>query len=103
MGIYGLLGLASSTEEYLISGSVFPEWNGNKSLSEFDYSYGLGVRFSPVKMLSAFTEFRFIPGDRTTEYKGYLYSDDTFDYFRNSRSYTKNYSSLLSAGLSVNF
>ena len=103
LGIYALLGLASSTESYLISGSIFPEWDGNQSRSEFDYSYGLGVRFSPVKMMSIFAELRFIPGDSTTEYTGYLYSDDTYDYFQHARSFTQNTTSLLSIGLSVNF
>jgi|GEM_PF-3289006 len=103
LGIYGLLGLASSTEKYLISGSTFPEWNGSKSLSEFDYSYGLGVRFSPVKLLSIFAEIRFIPGDLTTEYSDYLYSDDMYNYYANARSFTKNTSTLLSLGLSANF
>jgi hypothetical protein len=103
LGIYGLLGMASSTEKYLISGASFPDWNGNKSLSEFDYSYGLGLRFSPIKMLSVFAEFRLIAGDLVTEYTGYLYSDDTYNYYKNARSYTKNTSSMLSIGLSVNF
>lgn len=103
LGIYGLLGLASSTEKYLVSGATFPEWNGSQNRSEFDYSYGLGIRFSPVKMLSVFAEFRLIPGDLTTAYTGYLYSDDIYDYYGHSRSYTINNSSLLSFGLSVNF
>jgi hypothetical protein len=103
LGVYALLGLAMSTESYLISGSVFPEWNGNQSRTNFDYSYGLGIRFSPAKMMSVFAELRFIPGDLTTEYTGYLYSDDTYDYFRNARTFTANITSLLSAGLSVNF
>ncbi len=102
-GIYGLLGLASSSESYGISGSTFPEWNGLKSIGEFDYSYGLGLRFSPLRMISAFGEIRFIPGNLTTTYHDYLYSDDTWDYFGHSHSYTANTSSLLSFGLSVNF
>lgn len=103
LGIYGLLGMASSTEKYVISGSSIPEFNGSASRSEFDYSYGLGLRFSPVKMVSFFGEYRLIPGDLTTEYTDYLYSDDVYNYYGNSRSFTENTSGMFSFGLSVNF
>jgi hypothetical protein len=103
LGVYGLLGLASSTEAYTISGSVFPEWNGQKSLSEFDYSYGLGIRISPVKLISFYGELRWIPGDTTTEAGDFLYSDGIYDYYSVKDVYTANYTKIFSFGISFNF
>jgi hypothetical protein len=102
VGIYGLLGLASSTERYNISGSTFPEWNGQKSLSEFDYSYGLGIKISPLKIVSIIAEIRWIPGDETQDLI-YLYSSGGYDYFKAGDRYTTNFTTIFSAGLSFNF
>jgi Outer membrane protein beta-barrel domain len=102
VGLYGFLGMGSSTESYTISGSVFPEWNGQKSLSEFDYSYGLGAKFSPIKLISIIAEIRWMPGDRTTDLE-YLYTKGGYDYFKVGDSYTTNFTTFASAGLSFHF
>ena len=103
LGIYGFLGLGATTESYTVSNAAFMQWNGQTSRTDFDYSYGLGVRVSPVKLISLFGELRLMPGDLTTEYTGYLYSDDTYDYFQNAKSFTNNTTTLVSFGLTLNF
>ncbi len=103
LSLYGFLGLGSVHRTYTISDSVFPEWNGARSVTEFEYSYGLGARFSPVRFVRLFGEFRLIPGDRITVYKGLLDSDDFWDYYRHSHSYTAYYTTVFAAGLSFHF
>ena len=56
--VNGFLGLGSGTETYAISGSNFSDWNGPKDISEFDFSYGLGLRVSPVTWMSILVELR---------------------------------------------
>jgi hypothetical protein len=102
LGIYALLGMGVGSENYTLSGSNFSDWNGPKSLSEFDYSYGFGVRFSPVRFVSLFGEMRFVPGDTSTDLK-FLYSDSKYDYFQVGASSTPHTSSIFLAGLAVNF
>jgi hypothetical protein len=102
VGLYGFLGMGSSTESYTLSGAVFPEWNGQKSISEFDYSYGLGAKFSPIKLLSLIAEIRWMPGDRTSDLE-FLYSKGGYDYFRVLDTYTTNFTTFASAGLSIHF
>jgi hypothetical protein len=101
--VYGFLGLGGSSKKYTVSLSVFPEWNGAKSLSQFEYSYGLGARIRPVKRVSAFAEFRFIPGDQTIEGKNFLYSDGVYDYYEYGDAYTSHFTRVLAAGLAVHF
>lgn len=101
-GIYGLLGMASSTEKYDISGSSFPEWNGQKSLTEFDYSYGFGIKISPVKWVSVIAEIRWIPGDATHPLK-FLYSQGIWNYYQVLPGYSTNKTAIISTGLSFNF
>jgi hypothetical protein len=101
--VYGFLGLGSSSKKYTVSGSPFDDWNGVKSLSQFEYSYGLGARIRPVKRVSAFAEFRFIPGDQTIEGKNFLYSDGTFDYYEYGVAYTSHFTRFLAAGVAVHF
>ena len=101
--IYGFLGMGASSKKYTVSGSVFPEWNGAKSLSEFEYSYGLGARIRPVRRVSAFAEFRLIPGDQTIVGKNFLYSDGTYDYYEYGVGYTSHFTRLLAAGVAVHF
>lgn len=102
VGIYGLLGLGSSTESYTISGSDFPDWNGQKRLSEFDYSYGFGAKFAPLKWISLIAEIRWMPGDKTSEFE-FSYSEGGWDYYHVTDTYTTNYTTLASAGLSLHF
>jgi hypothetical protein len=99
--VYGFLGLGGSSKKYTVSQSPFPEWNGAKSLSEFEYSYGLGARIRPVKRASVFAEFRLIPGDQTIEGKNFLYSDGTYDYYEYGVAYTSHFTRVLAAGLAV--
>jgi hypothetical protein len=102
VGIYGLMGMASSTESYNISGSDFPEWNDQKSLTEFDYSYGFGIKISPLKLVSVITEIRWIPGDGTQELD-FLYSSGGYNYYNPGDEYTKNHTTILSLGLTFHF
>jgi hypothetical protein len=101
--VYGLLGLGGSVKKYTVSRSVFPDWNGAQSRSEFEYSYGLGARVRPVKAVSAFAEFRFIPGDQTITGKNFLYSDGTYDYYEYGVASTTHFTRILSGGLAVHF
>ena len=101
--LYGFLGLGWGHRTYTVSGSVFPEWNGARSATEFEYSYGLGVRLSAARFVRLFGEFRLVPGDRITVYKGLLSSDDFWDYYRHSHSYTAHYTTVFAGGLSVHF
>jgi hypothetical protein len=100
---YGFLGLGTSAKKYTISDSVFPEWNGAKSLSEFEYSYGLGLRVRPVKLVSAFAEGRLIPGDQIIEGKNFLYSDGTYDYYEYGHAYTSHFTKVIAGGLAFHF
>ena len=102
VGIYGFLGMGWSTESYTISGSVFPEWNGQKSLTEFDYTYGLGVKFSPLKLISLVAEYRWMPGDLSLDMK-FLYSKGGYNYYEPQGSHTANFTTIASAGLSFHF
>lgn len=103
LSLYGFLGLGAGYRAYTVSDSVFPEWNGARSVTEFEYSYGLGARFSPIRFVRLFGEFRLIPGDRITVYRGLLDSDDIWDYYRHSHSYTAYYTTVFAAGLSFHF
>jgi hypothetical protein len=101
-GIYGLAGLALSRESYFISGATFDIWNGEKNLTEFDYSYGLGIRISPIKWISIISEIRWIPGVATTPLK-FLYSKNNVNYYAASgETRVKNKTPVISAGLSLN-
>lgn len=101
-GVYGFLGLGSGTESYTLSGADFPDWNGAKSISKFDYSFGGGLRLTPIRFVSLFGELRLIAGDLVTDYTDFLYSDGTWNYWGNATQKTK-YTTLFSLGLSVNF
>jgi opacity protein-like surface antigen len=92
------LGLGSGTESYTISGSNFPQWNGAKKISEFDFSYGLGVRFNPVTWISLLAELRWIPGVGTPP--------DSYWIINGVSTYSlkfENHTKILTAGIAVNF
>jgi hypothetical protein len=57
---------------------------------------------TPWKHVSAFAEFRLLPG-QTTMGLEFLYSDDDYNYCRVKDTSTAHNSSVLIAGLSVNF
>ena len=101
-GLYAYLALGMGTESYTISNSVFAEWNGSKSLTEFDYGFGFGVRLTPVRFISLIGDLRLVAGDRVTEYTDFLYTDGTWNYWGNAVNKTK-YMPLFSFGLTVNF
>ncbi|MGH2569465.1 MAG: outer membrane beta-barrel protein [Bacteroidota bacterium] len=103
LSFYGVLGLGSSTETYTISGaqSPFEHWNGKKDLSEFKYSYGLGIQVFLWKFISLQSEFRWIPGATTIEAGDYLYSRDGFDYYTVKDERTDNFVKVFSLGISV--
>jgi hypothetical protein len=101
-GLYGLLGLGSNGESYTLSGSDFQEWNGQKSKSEFNYSYGLGAKFTPIHLLSLFGEFRLTPGVASPKLK-YLGEDEKYYYYEYLGTTTSNYTTALSIGLMINF
>lgn len=101
--LYGLLGLGASVKSYTISGSTMPGWDGKKSLTEFEYCYGLGARLKPWRFLSAFVDFRLFPGDTTMVGKDFLYSKDGWNYYRYGDSYTEHYTSVISGGAAYHF
>ena len=101
-GVYGFLGLGMGTQSYTLSGADFPEWNGAKSITEFDYSFGGGIRVTPIRFISLTGEIRLIAGDLVTEYSDFLYSDGDWNYWGNAAQKTK-YMTVMSAGISVNF
>ena len=97
-GVNGFLGLGSGTESYTISGSNFPEWNGAKKISEFDFSYGLGVRFNPIVWISLLAELRWIPGVGTPP--------DSYWIINGVSTYSlkfENHTKILTAGIGLNF
>ena len=99
LGINGFLGLGSGTESYTISGSNFPQWNGAKKISEFDFSYGLGVRFNPVTWISLLAELRWIPGNVATAPDSYWVINGISTLSVTFENHTK----ILTAGIAVNF
>jgi hypothetical protein len=101
LGIDGFLGLGSKTESYTISGSNFPDWNGAKTSSEFDFSYGLGVRLNVVTAVSLFAELRWIPGLGTPSSSEYYWIVDGVP-IGNSTTFA-NHTMVLTAGLAANF
>jgi len=101
--IYGFVGLGGSSKSYTVSNSVFPEWNGAKSLTEFEYSYGLGLRIRPTRFVAVFGDVRLIPGDQTLVPRNYLYSDGTYDYYQYADTYTSHFTTVISGGLSIHF
>jgi opacity protein-like surface antigen len=98
-GLNGFLGLGSGTESYAISGSSFPEWNGTKSISEFDFSYGLGVRFNPITRLSLLAELRWVPGNAVTAPDSYWVINGVSTLGVTFENHTK----ILTAGIALNF
>jgi len=102
LGIYGLIGLASNTESYTISGSAFPELDGHKSITAFDYSWGLGIKVSPLKWVTALNEIRWIPGVGSTDLDPLGYSGGYY-WYRIGNTTSKNHMTILSAGLNFNF
>jgi hypothetical protein len=102
VAIYGYLALGLGTESYTISNAIFADWNGSKSLTEFDYGFGFGLRVRPVRFISLIGDLRLIAGDSVTEYSDYLYSDENWNYYGQADTKTK-YTTLFSFGLAVHF
>jgi hypothetical protein len=61
--LYGVLGLGAKSFAYNASDSAFGTWDGAHADTEFAYSYGLGLRLFPIAHVSAFAEWRLVPGD----------------------------------------
>lgn len=61
--VVGLFGMGMRKQSFDVTGAKFPEWNGEKSFSEFSYSYGLGLRWSPVRRIALVADYRWVPGD----------------------------------------
>jgi hypothetical protein len=101
-GVYGYLAMGLGTESYSITGSDFPQWNGSKSLTEFDYGFGGGLRLTPIRFVSFVGDLRLVAGDRVTEYRDYLYTDGIWNYYGNANVKTK-YTTLFSFGVAINF
>ena len=70
LSVYGVLGMGSQNTDYTITNGAFADWNGAKSQSGFNYTYGLGTRLFAHRYLSLFAEYRWIPGDLVTETSG---------------------------------
>lgn len=108
VSVFGHLGMGWRSDSYLVSGaqSPFESYNGKHEHSEFAFSYGLGLRFSPFRYLSLFTEYRLAPGDLSYENEGgtyyvYYYSDGTTSGGGPSGTF-EHYTKIFSAGLAVN-
>lgn len=113
--VSGVLGMGQERESYAITGAAFPEWNGSKTLSEFQYSYGIGAQVGPFRHVALFGEWRVVPGDLITEIPGggchiYVYSQAAalqgtpgvgFQDAPACKRGTKNRATLLSVGLSI--
>lgn len=113
IGIYGFLGLGTKTEKYTVSLNHYnffdteAEWNGGKSASLFEHSYGVGLRFFLSKYLSLISEYRWIPGvGHCVENCGTTYSDSSGHTYVTIRSDStteaSEYSILKSIGIVVN-
>ncbi|MBN2031250.1 hypothetical protein JW824_13530 [bacterium] len=102
LSFYGFLGMGSKNEKYDLSGAVFSEWDGSKSISEFSYSYGLGIRLFAIRHFSLFIEYRFIPGDVSSDLD-YLYTKDGWNYYAVGHGEIKNFAKILSFGLAFSF
>jgi hypothetical protein len=98
--INGFLGLGSGTEKYTISGATFSDWNGAKDISEFDFSYGLGLRLSPVTWMSLFAELRWIPGVGTAPDQDYYWVINGVSTY--SLTF-ENKTKVLYGGIAINF
>ena len=98
--IYGFLGLGARWEQYTISGSIFPEWDGLKSTAEFTYSYGLGFRFVAGGGLSLWTDYRLIPGDSTANLE-LIETSAGYNYFRVVDTIPQNFATLFSIRISL--
>jgi opacity protein-like surface antigen len=64
--VYGILGMGQWRRSYTLTGNVFPEWDGPRTANEFEYTYGLGLRLSPIRQFSLVAEYRWVPGDLTS-------------------------------------
>jgi len=102
IGLYAYMALGMGKETYTISNAVFAEWNGEKSLTAFDYGFGFSLRLTPVRFVSLIGDLRLVAGDQVTEYSDFLYSDGTWNYWGKAESKTK-YTSVLTLGLAFNF
>ena len=102
VGIYGLAGYDTDIESYNISGSSFHDWNGQKSVPQGDESWGLGIKISPLKWVTANAEIRWIPGQVTRKLSGYLYSQGGYSYYKHADYDIKYRMIILSGGLSFN-
>lgn len=108
VSLFGDLGMDWRSDSYTVSGaeSPFQSYNGKQEHSEFGFSYGLGLRFSPFRYISLFTEYRLSPGDLSYENEGgtyyvYYYSDGTTSGGGPSGTF-EHYTKIFSAGLAVN-
>ena len=101
--VYAYVALGWWGESYSITGSVFSEWNGSKSITEFKGGYGLGFRLRPHRRISGFAELRLIPGDKTYEGGDFLYSENGFDVYELESTYTAHTIKVFVAGVSVHF
>lgn len=108
VSVYGHLGMGWRANSYTVSGaeSPFEDYNGKKEHSEFAFSYGLGLRFSPFNYVSLFTEYRLAPGDLSAgegggSYYVYYYSNGT-TYGGGPSGTFEHYTKIFSAGLALN-
>ncbi|MFQ5569958.1 MAG: hypothetical protein ACE5G0_09805 [Rhodothermales bacterium] len=107
MSVYGVLGMGAEKEKYRISQAAFSEWDGQKNVTEFQYSYGLGLRLFPVRYVSLLAEYRWVPGDLYFEGGSrtcYHFSSSAYGSWSSCGSGdTKYFTKLFSAGLIVSF
>lgn len=99
------LGLGTRMNDYTITQAEVPfqDWVGTHSVSEFEFSYGIGIRYQPVRFLSVFAEYRLAPGD-LDESSGS--NTETVIYWSNGTSSSSspsgtfsNYTKIFSAGI----
>ena len=77
-------------------------WSGEQSKTEFEYSYGLGARATPIRHVSLFAEFRLIPGDKISDLE-HLYSRGGWNYYKVTDTHTDRYAKVFSAGAAFRF
>jgi hypothetical protein len=100
VSINGFLGLGAGMRTYTVSNSSL--WSGETSTTEFEYSYGLGARVTPVRHVCLFAEIRLIPGDKISDLN-FLYSRGGWNYYEVTGSRTAHYTKVFAAGLAYHF
>lgn len=101
VAIFATIGMGSETEKVSLSDDLsIYEHNEQYKESEFDYSWGLGIRVFILPRLSMYSEYRWIPGVKS----GPIYPmEGDWYYYYESEQKIKNKSKVLSIGIIYTF